>query len=491
MAATSPSLLPPRAPFTMSVHNTRSRRVEPVEPLRPGHLGMYSCGPTVYAAQHIGNMRSQVVADLLRRAFTASGLQVDHVINITDVGHLVGDADEGDDKLELAASRSGETAAEIAARYTAQWATDRALLGCSEPTVLPKATDHIAEMITMVQALEDAGNTYRTDDGIYFDTSTFDHYTDLTGQDLAELETTGRVEGVEQKRNPADFALWKFSPEGVKRQQEWDSPWGVGFPGWHIECSAMSIKYLGDQFDVHTGGVDHIAVHHTNEIAQSECSLHLHPWVPYWVHHEFLKLGADKISKSSGHTLVLADLIEQGFDPLVFRFFLLQAHYRSQQDFSLDALRSAQAAYDRLRRRAADARDDAVTNGLDLDPSIAQPFRDRFWSAIADDLNTPQALAVAFEVARTADLSAAEVFALLVDFDDVLGLDLADAPSASAGDVAIDDVDSRAQELLAERQAAREARDWARADAIRDELAASGFEIIDTEDGPRVRRSRA
>jgi cysteinyl-tRNA synthetase len=357
--------------------------------------------------------------------------------------------------------------------------------------VLPKATDHIAEMITMVQALEDAGNTYRTDDGISFDTSTFDHYTDLTGQDLAELETTGRVEGVEQKRNPADFALWKFSPEGVKRQQEWDSPWGVGFPGWHIECSAMSIKYLGDQFDVHTGGVDHIAVHHTNEIAQSECSLHLHPWVPYWVHHEFLKLGADKISKSSGHTLVLADLIEQGFDPLVFRFFLLQAHYRSQQDFSLDALRSAQAAYDRLRRRAADARDDAVTNGLDLDPSIAQPFRDRFWSAIADDLNTPQALAVAFEVARTADLSAAEVFALLVDFDDVLGLDLADAPSASAGDVAIDDVDSRAQELLAERQAAREARDWARADAIRDELAASGFEIIDTEDGPRVRRSRA
>jgi cysteinyl-tRNA synthetase len=346
-------------------------------------------------------------------------------------------------------------------------------------------------MITMVRALEDAGNTYRTDDGIYFDTSTFDHYTDLTGQDLAELETTGRVEGVEQKRHPADFALWKFSPDGVQRQQEWDSPWGVGFPGWHIECSAMSIKYLGDQFDVHTGGVDHIAVHHTNEIAQSECSLHVHPWVPYWVHHEFLKLGADKISKSSGHTLVLDDLIEQGFDPLVFRLFMLQAHYRSQQDFSLDALRSAQAAYERLRRRAADARDDTIANGLHLDPRIAQPFRDRFWAAIADDLNTPQALAVAFEVARTADLSSAEVYALLVDFDDVLGLDLATAPSASAADVSIDDVDGRAQELLAERQAAREAKDWTRADAIRDELAAEGFEIIDTADGPRVRRSGA
>jgi cysteinyl-tRNA synthetase len=251
----------------------------------------------------------------------------------------------------------------------------------------------------------------------------------------------------------------------------------------------MSIKYLGDQFDVHTGGVDHIAVHHTNEIAQSECSLHLHPWVPYWVHHEFLKLGADKISKSSGHTLELSDLIEQGFDPLVFRFFMLQAHYRSQQDFSLDSLRSAQAAYDRLRRRAAEARDDAAERGLELDPALAQPFRDRFWSAIADDLNTPQALAVAFEVARTADLSSAEVYALLVDFDDLLGLDLADAPSASAADLAVDDIDAAAQALLAERTAAREAKDWARADALRDQLAADGFEIIDTPEGPRLRRA--
>ena len=488
MAAT-PALLPPRAPFTVAVHNTRSRRVEAVEPLRPGHLGMYSCGPTVYAPQHIGNMRSQVVADLLRRAFAASGLQVDHVINITDVGHLTGDADDGDDKLELAATRSGESAGEIVARYTEQWQQDRSLLGCAEPTVLPRATDHIAEMIVMVQALEAAGNTYRTDDGIYFDTSTFEHYTDLTGQDLAAMETTGRVEGVDLKRHPADFALWKFSPDGVQRQQEWDSPWGVGFPGWHIECSAMSTKYLGDQFDVHTGGVDHIAVHHTNEIAQSECSLHLHPWVPYWVHHEFLKLGADKISKSSGHTLVLSDLIDQGFDPLAFRLFLLQAHYRSQQDFSLDGLRGAQAALERLRRRAADARDDAAARGLELDPGIAQPFRDRFWAAIADDVNTPQALAVAFELARAADLSSAEVYALLVDFDDLLGLDLADAPSTTAADVAVDDIDPAAQALLAERTAAREAKDWARADAIRDQLVAGGFEIIDTAAGPRLRRT--
>jgi cysteinyl-tRNA synthetase len=487
--ADTPSLLPPREPFELAIHNTRSRRVEVVVPQRPGHIGMYSCGPTVYAPQHIGNMRSQYLPDLLRRTFEAAGVAVDHVVNITDVGHLTSDADEGDDKLELAASRTGETAADIAARYTAQWARDRALLGCSEPTVLPKATEHIPEMIAMVEALEAAGHTYRTDDGIYFDTSTFDHYTDLTGQDLGELETTGRVEGVEQKRNPADFALWKFSPDGVQRQQEWDSPWGVGFPGWHIECSAMSIKYLGDQFDLHTGGVDHIAVHHTNEIAQSECSLHLHPWVPYWVHNEFLNLGGDKLSKSSGHTLVLGDLVEQGFDPLAFRLFLLQAHYRSQQDFSIDALASAQAAYDRLRRRAAQARDDTIERGLALDPALAQPFRDRFWGAVADDLNTPQALAVAFEVARTADLSSAEVYALLVDFDDLLGLDLADAPSAADAEVAIDDIDAGAQALLAERTAAREAKDWARADAIRDELAAAGFEIIDTPEGPKLRRS--
>ena len=484
MTTTPPTALPPRAPFVLSVHNTRSRRVEPVEPASPGRVGMYTCGPTVYAPQHIGNMRSQVFADLLRRGLEASGLDVTHVINITDVGHLTSDADEGEDKLEQAAASTGATAAEIAARYTAQWQADRRALGCQEPSVLCKATDHIDEMVAMVVALEAAGHTYRTDDGIYFDTTTFDHYTDLTGQNLDDLATTGRVENVEQKRHPADFALWKFSPAGVQRQQEWRSPWGVGFPGWHIECSAMSTKYLGQQFELHTGGVDHIAVHHTNEIAQSECALHLHPWVPYWVHHEFLRLGPDKISKSSGQTLCVGDLIEQGYEPLAFRYFTLQAHYRAQQEFTLNAMDAAQAALTRYRRRAAQARDAAA--GAAPDPAACAPYRDRFWAAVADDLNAPQALAVASEVLKATDLSDADTWALLVDFDPFLGLDIA---SATQGDLAADDLDASFQALLEERAAARAAKDWARADAIRDDLAAQGFEIIDTPDGAKVRRA--
>lgn len=479
------ALLPDRDAFTVSIHNTRSRQVEPVETLRAGQVGIYTCGPTVYAPQHIGNMRSQLFADLLRRALQASGLDVTHVINITDVGHLTGDADEGDDKLELAASRAGRSAADIAATYTAQWQQDRSRLGCLDPSVLCKATDHIGEMIGMVQAIEAAGHTYRTDDGIYFDTTSFSHYTDLTGQRLEDLETTGRVENVDQKRHPADFALWKFSPADVQRQQEWDSPWGRGFPGWHIECSAMSTKYLGEQFDLHTGGVDHIAVHHTNEIAQSETALGLHPWVPYWVHHEFLRLGADKISKSSGHTLVLDDLIADGFDPLTFRFFILQAHYRQQQDFSLDALRAAQAALRNYRRRAAEARDTATPGAVELS-SLGLDERDRFWAAVADDLNAPRAIAVAFDVVKNAELTPAERWALAVDFDDFLGLDIG---SATQGDVDVDALPADVQALIDDRAAARAEKDWARADARRDEITALGYELLDTAEGQKVRRA--
>lgn len=480
--------LPPREPFTVSIHNTRSRRVEPVVPQEPGRLGMYTCGPTVYAAQHIGNMRSQVFADLLRRALAAGGLEVTHVINITDVGHLTSDADEGEDKLEVAASKAGQTAAEIAHTYTEQWRGDRTLLGCAEPTVLCRATDHIAEMIEMVAEIEQGGHTYRTDDGIYFDTSTFDHYTDLTHQRLEDLETTGRVENVEQKRHPADFALWKFSPEGVQRQQEWDSPWGRGFPGWHIECSAMSTKYLGAQFDIHTGGVDHIAVHHTNEIAQSECALHLHPWVPYWVHHEFLRLGAEKMSKSTGQILTLGDLVEMGFDPLAFRYFILQAHYRSQQDFSLEALTTAQTTVQNYRRKAAEARDaSAAAPGEIVTLSEAARLeRDRFWAAVADDLNAPQAIAVAQKVAKSTSLSAAERWALLVDFDDFLGLDVL---HAEQGDVAADDLPAEIQQLIEARAEARAAKRWDEADQLRDQILAQGYELLDTAEGQKVRRA--
>ena len=276
------------------LYNTRTRRKERFEPLEPGHARVYSCGPTVYAPQHVGNLRAYLMADLLRRALEAEGLRVTHVVNITDVGHLVSDADTGEDKLEKAAASSGRRAADIAAEYTAQWLEDRRRVNCLEATVYCKATDHIAEQIALARTLEAKGYTYRIEDGLYFDVSKFPRYAEFAHLDLAGQESGARIGDVAGKRHPADFALWKFAAPGVKRQQEWDSPWGRGFPGWHLECSAMSTKYLGAPFDVHTGGVDHIAVHHTNEIAQSECALDVHPWVRFWIHNEFYDFGGEK-----------------------------------------------------------------------------------------------------------------------------------------------------------------------------------------------------
>ena len=466
----------------MRVFNTASRSVETVETRHPGEARIYTCGPTVYAPQHVGNMRSQLFADLLRRTLAASGLNVVHVINITDVGHLTDDASEGEDKLEVAAARSGDSALDIAAKYTAQWLDDRRRLGCLEPDVLCKATDHIAEQIDMIQRLEAGGYTYRIDDGIYFDVARFPEYGRFAGLRLDEQASAGRVGNVEDKRHPADFALWKFSPAGVKRQQEWASPWGVGFPGWHIECSAMATRYLGEQFDIHTGGVDHIAVHHTNEIAQSECALGVHPWVRYWVHHEFLNLANAKMSKSEGSDLVVDNLVTQGFDPAAFRYFFLQAQYRAQQELSVEAMQAAANALDRLRERLRVA----LAEGGDLDAERCRPYRDEFWAAMANDLNSPQALAVVAKVARSTELSGAERWALLVDFDDALGLDLAALEHET-----IDPLDAELDAKVTEREDARQRRDFARADDIRDELAARGIVIEDTPAGPRWKKLRA
>jgi cysteinyl-tRNA synthetase len=470
----------------LQLYDTRRRAVLPFEPIEPGHVGMYSCGPTVYAPQHLGNMRSQLTPDLLRRFLLASGLEVTYVTNITDVGHLTDDADEGDDKVEEAARREGRTVTEITGFFTEQWANDRRRLGCLEPDVRPAATAHIPEQIAIIQTLEGQGRTYAIDDGVYFDVSTFPGYADFAHLDLEALEATGRVENVADKRHPADFALWKLSPPGVTRLQEWDSPWGVGFPGWHIECSAMATKYLGPHFDIHTGGVDHIRVHHTNEVAQSECALGVHPWVNWWVHTEFLDLGGEKISKSKGHVLLVDDLVERGMDPLAFRYFFFQAHYRQQQSFSFDLVASAATALGRVVGHAVAAREEVRGDTGGGDPLRTEPLRTAFWNALADDLNAPRALSVVFEVVRSPELSAADRWSLLDDFDRVLGFGLGGA-SVSGGEVVSPD-DPSIAELLAERQAARAAKDFATADRIRDELAAQGFEIVDTPDGPEVRR---
>lgn len=468
------------------LYDTRRRAVVPFEPIHEGRAGIYTCGPTVYGPQHLGNMRSQLLPDLLRRVLGAAGYEVTFVTNITDVGHLVSDADEGDDKVEAAAARTGETVEQITGRWTEQWANDRRRLGCLEPDAVPRATEHIAGQIEMVQVLEAKGHTYRIDDGVYFDTSTFDRYAEFAGLNLDDLEATGRVENVADKRHPADFALWKLTPPGVARLQEWDSPWGRGFPGWHIECSVMATATLGTPIDIHTGGVDHIRVHHTNEVAQSECAFDLHPWVGIWMHNEFLDLGGEKMSKSKGHVLTVDSLLERGIDPLAFRYFFLQAHYRQQQAFTFELVEAAGTALRRLTQHAVAARDEVGGAPAAAGSARAEELRAAFWAALADDLNAPRAIAVASTAARDAELDAADRWSLLADFDRALGFGFADAPSASAG--ADEPADERIAALLAARQAARAAKDFATADRLRDELAAEGWEIVDTPEGPQLRR---
>ncbi|MBA3283051.1 MAG: cysteine--tRNA ligase [Acidimicrobiia bacterium] len=468
------------------LYDTRRRAVVPFEPLEPGRAGIYTCGPTVYAPQTLGNMRSQFTPDLLRRVLMASGLEVTFVTNITDVGHLTSDADEGDDKVEAAAAREGGTVADITGRFTEQWAADRRRLGMLEPDVCPAASDHIPEQIAMVRTLEAQGHTYVIDDGVYFDVSTFPAYATFAGLDLDGLEATGRVENIGDKRHPADFALWKLSPPGSTRLQEWDSPWGPGFPGWHIECSAMATKYLGDRFDIHTGGVDHVRVHHTNEVAQSECALGLHPWVSVWMHTEFLDLSGRKISKSAGDVLVVDTLVEQGIEPLAFRYFLLQADYRQQQEFTFKGVTAAGTALRRLVHHAVLARDEVGGDTEAGEPARTEPLRLAFWEALADDLNSPRALAVASTVARSPELTAADRWSLLADFDRALGFGLAEVVDAGrAGDESSDPAFAA---LLAERQVAREVKDFATADRIRDELAAQGLDVVDTPAGPKIHR---
>ncbi len=462
------------------LYNTLGRRKQAFEPLTPGQVGLYSCGPTVYSHQHIGNLRPYLFADLLRRTLELEGYRVTHVINITDVGHLTDDADAGEDKLEKAARETGRRATELARHYEKQWSEDCARVGCLPPQVLCRASEHIAEQIEMARALEARGFLYRTADGMYFDVARFPRYAELGQLDLEGQRGGARIGDVAGKRHPADLAVWKFTQPGVKRQQEWDSPWGRGFPGWHLECSAMSTRYLGQRFDIHTGGVDHVQVHHTNEIAQSECALGVHPWVRFWLHEEFLDFRGEKMSKSKGNLYVLDDLVAQGVPPLAYRYFFLQAHYRQQQTFTDAAIQSAARGYERLLAAAAALRGSAGA----VDAARVAPARERFRDALRDDLNAPRALAVAFEVARSEALAPAERWALLREFDRVLGLGLESAQPESEKRERDPEIDG----LVAQREAARAARDFARADALRAELAARGVLLEDTPAGPRWRR---
>jgi cysteinyl-tRNA synthetase len=455
--------------MALRLFDTYTRSLRDFVPLRPPEVGMYTCGPTVYDYAHIGNLRTYLFEDILRRVLDFNGYHVTHVMNITDVGHLVSDGDTGEDKMEKGARRTGKSAWEIAAFYTQAFKDDLRHLNIVEPTIWCRATDHIREQIEIIQCIEAKGLTYRTSDGIYFDTAQLPTYGYLARLHRAGLQAGRRVD-IGDKRHPTDFALWKFSPADQQRQMEWESPWGVGFPGWHIECSAMSAKYLGPFFDLHCGGEDHIAVHHTNEIAQTE-ACHGTRLANFWLHGYFLQLDDTKMAKSAGDFLRLQTLLAHGYEPLAYRFFCLSAHYRTPLNFTWESLDGAATALHRLR---------TAVETWGEPGEIDVGYIKRFTEQINDDLNMPRALAVTWELLKS-DLPAAAKKATLLQFDRVLGLQLAEWQPAEAV------VPEAIMLLVQQRQQARAEKRWQDADALRHQLQAAGYEIDDTPQGPRLR----
>jgi len=460
-------------PRALTFYDNYTRSLRPFVPLNPGgDVGLYACGPTVYDYQHIGNFRTFMFVDTLRRVLEWNGYSVRHVMNVTDVGHLTSDADTGEDKMEKGSRRTGKTAWEIARLYTDAFLVDMKRLDIESPTVLSRATDHIPEQIAFIADIEKNGYAYRTSDGVYFDTAKQKDYGHLARLDVKGLEAGKRVD-LGEKRHATDFALWKFSPPGERRQMEWDSPWGKGFPGWHIECSAMAQKYLGDFFDIHCGGEDHIPVHHTNEIAQTEARVGTR-LANFWMHGYFLLQNDAKMAKSAGEFLRVDSLIERGYDPLAYRYLCLTAHYRGQLNFTWDALDSAAIALDRMRNGLYELRDAGAA-----EPDSA--MIERFGNDINDDLNVPRALALAWETLR-GNLPPAVKRATLLVFDRVFGLSLA------AWEPKVDIVPEAVRALAEARSAARKSKNWAEADRLRGEIAASGWEMEDRADGYGLKR---
>jgi len=471
---------------TVRLYNTLGRELQEFAPIVPGKIGFYGCGPTVYNYAHIGNLRTYVFEDVLTRTLRYAGYEVTHVMNITDVGHLTGDADTGEDKMVKSAEERGQSVLEIAKFYTDAFFKDEQRLNIVRPTIVCPATEHIGEMIALIKRIEANGYTYSAGGNLYFDVTKFPKYGDLALLKLDDLKAGARIEVDPNKRNPADFALWFSKGKFEGQALTWDSPWGRGYPGWHIECSAMSMKYLGEHFDIHAGGIDHIPIHHTNEIAQSEGATGK-KWVNYWLHGEFLNFGKLKMSKSAGTFIVLEDLVKAGYDPLDYRYMLLGAHYRSQLAFVYEGLDAAKAARKSLNERVLALRDKAAAGGASASlPAVAalgpaaSKYLESFVDAMMNDLGTPKALAELWGLLKDNAVPPAEALAAAFDMDRILGLGLAGLEKAAVA--AVDpELKSWADGLVAERAAAKKARDFARADAIRAELKARGIVL---EDGP-------
>ncbi len=479
--------------MTIQLYNTLSKSKEPFMPLKSGEVSMYNCGPTVYDRLHIGNFRASLFADTLRRMFEFNGMTVRQITNITDVGHLVGDGDDGDDKMTKALKRANkpltlEAMREVATIYFDEYVDDLRSLNVELPEKFPRASDHIQENIDLIKILETKGYTYETSDGIYFDTSKFSDYGKLGRSEGSKLENfnsaplnpipyslyptsnQSRIVINPEKHNPTDFALWKKDGK-----VGWESPWGKGFPGWHIECSAMSTKYLGQPFDIHAGAIDLIPVHHNNEIAQSEAAYDK-PLANYWMHNEFLIIGNSKMSKSVGNVITLQTLQDESISPIAYRYWLLTAHYRTPINFSFEAVRGAQNALIRLMATVSDLRGQTDVGT----PSMA--YIERFMTYINDDLDTPQAVALTWELIKDTDVLDADKLSTLLEFDRVLGLGLVNVPGA----VANEDIPEEISALVDAREQARKEKDWTKSDALRAEIETRGYAIKDTDKGVRV-----
>lgn len=486
--------------MSLRLYNTMGRRLEEFIPIHPGKVGFYGCGPTVYNYAHIGNLRAYVFLDILDKTLSFLGYDITHVMNITDIGHLSGDDDDGEDKMLKTAQQRGQSVLEIADFYTKAFFNDIDRLHIRHPDIICKATDHVQDMIDLIRRIEANGHTYLSGGNLYFDVSTFPDYGKLACLNLDELKAGART-GIDQnKRNPWDFVLWFTKSKFENQALVWDSPWGRGYPGWHIECSAMSMKYLGEQIDIHTGGIDHIPIHHTNEIAQSEGATGK-KWVNYWLHNEFLVIAkdtdsnnnsTDKMSKSSGNFLTLQSLIDKGYDALDYRFFLLGAHYRSQIAFSWTAMEGAKNARKALNQRISKILQQAsgILPGSSKEIHLsdkARQYLEKFTAALENDLGTPQALSVLQIAVKDPELKAEEALYLIQKMDSVLSLNLTGAAAeilaarspAKNGDSEAAEI----QQLIDERTAAKKAKNYARADEIRSLLKNKGIIIEDTPQG--------